>query len=37
MKHVSIHLFISFFFSFFFLIPQFGEIMAKLSTVFGLN
>lgn len=34
MKHVSIHLFISFFF---FLIPQFGEIMAKLSTVFGLN
>lgn len=35
MKHVSIHLFISFFF--FFLIPQFGEIMAKLSTVFGLN
>lgn len=36
MKHVSIHLFISFFF-FFFLIPQFGEIMAKLSTVFGLN
>lgn len=35
MKHVSIHLFISFFL--FFLIPQFGEIMAKLSAVFGLN